>query len=280
MSGTLYVCATPIGNLGDISKRLSETLCAVDIIAAEDTRHTGKLLKHLGISKPCISYFTHNQKGHGEKIIEMLLAGKNVALVSDAGTPAISDPGEELVMLCAENGIPTVPVPGACAAISALSVSGLATGRFVFEGFLPMQKKGRMERLAELESEMRTIIFYEAPHKLVRTLEDFKSTFGANRRISLCRELTKLHEEIFRTTVGEALSTYLETSPRGEFVLILEGATEPERDVEPDISVLEHVEMHEKSGMTRMEAIKKTAQERGVPKREIYDAVMREKESL
>ncbi len=274
MSGTLYVCATPIGNLEDISERLRKTLSEVDLVAAEDTRHTAKLLKHLEISKPCISYFTHNRKGHGEVIIKELLAGKNVALVSDAGTPAISDPGEELVQMCAAENIRTVPVPGACAAISALSVSGLSTGRFVFEGFLPMQKKGRMDRLAELKNEKRTIIFYEAPHKLLRTLEDFKSAFGETRRITLCREMTKVFEETVRITVGEAVEKYTTEPPRGEFVLVLEGA--PEEVVSfADLTVEEHVALYEKGGMSRMDAVKKVAADRNVPKREIYDIVMR-----
>lgn len=275
MSGTLYVCATPIGNLSDISERLRKTLEEVDLVAAEDTRHTGKLLEHLGISKPCISYFTHNRRGHGEVIIRELLDGKNVALVSDAGTPAISDPGEELVAMCAAENIRTVPVPGACAAISALSVSGLPTGRFVFEGFLPMQKKGRTDRLEELKTETRTIIFYEAPHKLVRTLEDFVKTFGGERRITLCREITKLFEETVRTTLSEALRKYTEEPPRGEFVLILEGATCKEEAAWESLSIEEHVAFYEKEGMSRMDAIKKVAKDRDVPKREIYDTVMR-----
>lgn len=276
MSGTLYVCATPIGNLEDISYRFVRILNEVDLVAAEDTRHTGKLLNHLGIQKPMISYFTHNRKGHGEIIIGELLSGKNVALVSDAGTPAISDPGEELVMLCAKENIKTVPVPGACAAISALSVSGLPTGRFVFEGFLSTQKKGRMDRLNELKTEKRTVIFYEAPHKLLRTLEDFCEVFGADRQISLCRELTKVFEEVYRTTVGEALERYRETPPKGEFVLILQGAPEEEKTENwENISPEAHVAMYEKEGFSRMDAIKKAAKDRNVPKREIYDAVMR-----
>ena len=274
MCGTLYVCATPIGNLSDISDRLRQTLEMVDLVAAEDTRHTGNLLRHLGISKPCISYFTHNRRGHGEVIIGELLAGKNVALVSDAGTPAISDPGEELVQLCAEAGIQTVPIPGPCAAISGLSVSGLITGRFVFEGFLSTQKKGRMDRLKELQNETRTIIFYEAPHKLVRTLADFEDTFGADRPITLCREMTKLYEEIIRTTVGEALAKYTENPPKGEFVLVVAGATPKEESWE-DMTVEDHVAMYEKEGLSRMDAIKRVAADRGVAKREIYDAVMR-----
>ncbi len=274
MSGTLYVCATPIGNLEDISDRLKNTLSEVDLVAAEDTRHTGNLLRHLGIRKPCISYYTHNARFHGEVIIKELLGGKNVALVSDAGTPAVSDPGEDLVRMCAEENIPTVPIPGPCAAISALSVSGLKTGRFVFEGFLPMQRKGRMDRLSELKAERRTIIFYEAPHKLVRTLLDFLETFGADRKISLCRELTKMHEEIIRTTVGAAAEKYAQEPPKGEFVLILEGAEEKQVSYE-DLSVEDHVALYEKEGYSRMDAIKKVAQDRGVPKREIYDRVMR-----
>ncbi len=274
MTGTLYVCATPIGNLSDISDRLRQTLEEVDLVAAEDTRHTGNLLRHLGISKPCISYFTHNRRGHGETILKALSDGKNVALVSDAGTPAISDPGEELVQQCADLGIRTVPIPGPCAAISALSVSGLVTGRFVFEGFLSTQKKGRTDRLKELKNEERTIIFYEAPHKLVRTLEDFAAVFGAERKITLCREMTKLYEEIIRTTVGEALEKYTEQPPRGEFVLVVEGASRTETAWET-LDVAEHVARYEAEGLSRMEAVKKTAADRGVPKREIYDAVMR-----
>ena len=274
MTGTLYVCATPIGNLSDISERLRNTLSEVDIVAAEDTRHTQKLLRHLGIQKPCISYFSHNEKGHGQVIINELLSGKNVALVSDAGTPAVSDPGEDLVKLCAKENIPTVPVPGCCAAITALCVSGLSTGRFVFEGFLPMQKKGRMDRLEELRTEKRTIIFYEAPHKLKRTLDDFVETFGRDRKITLCREMTKVFEEICRTTVGEAAEKYEEVPPKGEFVLVLEGAAEEVVSYE-DLSVPEHVALYEESGLSRMEAIKKVAKDRDVPKREIYDIIMR-----
>ncbi|MBE7063117.1 MAG: 16S rRNA (cytidine(1402)-2'-O)-methyltransferase [Ruminococcaceae bacterium] len=274
MTGTLYVCATPIGNLSDVSDRLRQTLEAVDLVAAEDTRHTGKLLQHLGITKPCISYFTHNRRGHGEMIVKELLSGKNVALVSDAGTPAISDPGEELVQLCAAAGVPTVPIPGPCAAISALSVSGLITGRFVFEGFLSTQKKGRMDRLEALKTEERTIIFYEAPHKLVRTLEDFAVAFGPARKITLCREMTKIFEEIIRTTVGEALERFTAQPPKGEFVLVVEGAPEIRESWE-DLSIEAHVNMYEQTGLSRMDAIKRVAADRGVPKREIYDAVMR-----
>ena len=274
MKGTLYVCATPIGNLNDISLRLRETLDAVDLIAAEDTRHSQKLLTHLGIQKPCISYFTHNRRGHGEVIIEALLEGKNVALISDAGMPAISDPGEELVAECAERGIRVSPVPGPCAAISALAISGLSTGRFVFEGFLSTQKKGRMDRLSELADEKRTMIFYEAPHKLLRTLEDFVTVFGAERKISLCREMTKLYEETLRMTMAEAVSYYTAQPPKGEFVLIVEGKEEKAENWDT-VSVEEHVAIYTKEGMSKMDAVKRVAKERGVPKRDVYDAVMK-----
>lgn len=274
MKGTLYVCATPIGNLNDISKRLCDTLEAVDLIAAEDTRHSKKLLSHLGIQKPCISYFTHNRRGHGEVIINALLEGKNVALISDAGMPLISDPGEDLVAQCRAEGITVSPVPGACALVCALAVSGLSTGRFVFEGFLPMQRKGRTERLLELKHEKRTMVFYEAPHKLVRTLEDFKEAFGADRKISFCREMTKIHEEVLCFTMAEALAYFNETQPKGEFALVVQGAPEIKEDWST-LSVEEHVALYVNEGMSKMDAVKKVAQERGVPKRDVYDAVMK-----
>ncbi len=274
MKGTLYVCGTPIGNLKDISKRLAETLSMVDLIAAEDTRHSQKLLSHLGIQKPCISYFTHNRRGHGEVIIEALLSGKNVALISDAGMPAISDPGEELVMECAKNDITVSPIPGPCAAISALAVSGLPTGRFTFEGFLSTQKKGRMDRLDELKNEKRTMIFYEAPHKLLKTLEDFVTAFGADRKISLCREMTKLYEEILRMTMKEAVTYFTNQPPKGEFVLIVEGKEEPPESWDT-LSVEEHFAMYVEEGMGKMDAVKRVAKERGIPKRDVYDLVMK-----
>ncbi len=274
MSGTLYVCATPIGNLNDISKRLRDTLEMADLIAAEDTRHSGKLLSYLGIEKPCISYFTHNRRGHGEVILAALLEGKNVVLMSDAGTPAISDPGEELVADCAAQNIPVIAVPGPCAAIAGLVVSGLPTGRFVFEGFLSTQRKGRMERLAELQYEKRTMIFYEAPHKLVRTLTDFVDTFGTERKISLCREMTKLHEETLRMTMGEALQYFTENAPRGEFVLIVGGTEEKPAEWE-EMTIEAHFSMLLEDGMSKMDAVKKVAAERGIPKRDVYDRVMK-----
>ena len=210
MAGTLYLVPTPIGNLGDISRRCAETLEAVDLIAAEDTRVTLKLLNHLDLKKPLVSYYRHNTDEAGEKILTRLLAGENVALVTDAGTPAVSDPGEDLVALCARHEVPVVALPGPCALTTALSVSGLPTGRFTFEGFLPMNKKKRCAQLEELKTEKRTMIFYEAPHKLTATLADLRDTFGPDRRVSLCRELTKLHEEVIRTTLAEAAALYRE----------------------------------------------------------------------
>ena len=224
MSGMLYLVPTPIGNLGDISPRCRKTLAEADFIAAEDTRVTLKLLNYLEIKKPLVSYYEHNKNESGPRIVQRILAGETCALVSDAGSPAISDPGEDLVRLCSEADIPISAIPGPCAAISALSISGLPTGRFCFEGFLSINKKSRQEHLSGLKHETRTMIFYEAPHKLTRTLDDLAAAFGAERRISLCRELTKLHEQVVRTTLGEACALYAQTPPRGEFVLIVDGA--------------------------------------------------------
>ena len=221
MAGTLYLVPTPIGNLGDISQRMADTLAEVDFIAAEDTRVTLKLLNHLGLKKPLLSYYRHNTGAGGQAVLDRLLAGEDGALVTDAGTPAVSDPGEELVAQCAERDIPVVAIPGPCALVTALAVSGLPTGRFTFEGFLAMNKKNRRAHLAELAGERRTMLFYEAPHKLRATLEDLAEAFGPDRRISLCRELTKLHEEVRRTTLGEAVRWYAENPPRGEFVLVV-----------------------------------------------------------
>ncbi len=223
MAGTLYLVATPIGNLGDLSRRVAETLEEVDFIAAEDTRVTVRLLNHLGIKKQQVPYHRHNTLEKGNQILERLLAGESCALVTDAGTPAISDPGEALVALCAAHGVTVIAIPGPCALISALAVSGLPTGRFTFEGFLAMNKKNRRAHLASLEGEERTMLFYEAPHKLPATLCDLRDTFGSHRRVALCRELTKLHEEVRRTTLGEAAAYYAESSPKGEFVLVVEG---------------------------------------------------------
>lgn len=277
VGGVLYLVATPVGNLSDLSSRAIKVLSEVDLIAAEDTRNTMRLLQYLGINKPMISYFEHNKRSHGQLICDRLLAGESCALVTDAGTPAISDPGEDIVALCAEKGITVTSIPGACAAILSLTLSGLPTGRFCFEGFLPVDKKERRERLERLAYEDRTMIFHEAPHKLIGTLEDMSATFGGERRISLCRELTKLNEEIMRTTLSEALAYYSDSSPRGEYVLVVEGCPEGTRrpDV-PDLnslSVEEHVAHYMNSGMSKNDAIKKTAKDRGVHKNEIYQVV-------
>ena len=231
MAGTLYLVPTPIGNLGDISPRMADTLAQADFIAAEDTRVTVKLLNHLGLKKPMVTYHRHNTAASGQAVLDRLLAGESCALVTDAGMPAISDPGEEMVALCAAAGVPVVPIPGPCALVTALAASGQPTGRFTFEGFLAMNKKNRRAHLESLRGEERTMIFYEAPHKLVATLRDLADTFGREREISLCRELTKLHEEIRRTTLGEAADWYGEETPRGEFVLVVRGA-QPEEEGE------------------------------------------------
>ena len=224
MPGTLYVVATPIGNLDDMPPRVAATFGAADFIAAEDTRVTMKLLNYLGLKKPMVSYYEHNAAQRGGQILARIQAGENCALCSDAGMPAISDPGEQIVTDALELGIPVVPVPGASACVTALAVSGQPTARFVFEGFLPVPKRDRRERLAFLQNETRTMIFYEAPHKLRGTLDDLAAAFGADRPVSLCRELTKLHEEIKKTTLGEAVAYYKENDPRGEYVLVLAGA--------------------------------------------------------
>lgn len=234
MPGTLYLVATPIGNLGDFSPRAVETLQNADFIAAEDTRVSVKLLNHFDIKKPLVSYHEHNRASAGQAILTRLLGGETCALVTDAGMPAISDPGEDLVRLCAENGVPVLAVPGCCAAVYALAVSGLPTGRFTFEGFLPSGKKERREQLHELTGETRTMIFHEAPHRLRATLADMAEAFGGDRKIALCRELTKLHEDIWKTTLGEAVEHYKANEPRGEYVLVMAGAPEtadPEQEL-------------------------------------------------
>lgn len=275
MSGRLYLCATPIGNLGDISHRCLEVLKSVDLIAAEDTRHTLKLLNHFEIEKPMTSYFEHNRKEKGEMLIEKMKEGMEIALVSDAGTPAISDPGEDLVKLCIEHAIPVSPIPGPVAGICALISSGMATGRFAFEGFIPVNKNGRIERLEKLKDDTRTLIFYEAPHKLCQTLRDMRTVFG-NRKITVCRELTKIHEEFLYFTLDEAISHFDAVQPKGEFVLILEGVDEEalleERKEEfSRLSIEEHLRLRMAEGMDEKDAIKAVAKERGVPKREIYN---------
>lgn len=274
MNGTLYLCATPIGNLGDISARCLEILENVDLIAAEDTRRTVQLLNHFGISKPLTSYHEHNKREKGEYIISLLKAGKNVAQVSDAGTPAISDPGEDLVKLCIENDITVTSVPGPVAGINALILSGLPTRRFSFEGFLSVNKRHRNEHIGSLKNDTHTLIFYEAPHKLKTTLADMAAAFGGGRRIALVRELTKLHEEVIRTTLDGAIELYGEKSPRGEYVLVVEGASESDAEKAEEwwtaLSVTEHVEKYIGDGMTSKEAVKKAADDRGLPKREVY----------
>lgn len=272
MSGTLYLCATPIGNLGDVSARCLEVFKSVDMIAAEDTRRTVQLLNHFGISKPLTSYHEHNKREKGEYIAGLIEDGKNVALVSDAGTPAISDPGEDLVRLCAEKGLLVTAIPGPVAGVNALILSGLSTSRFAFEGFLSVNKRHRREHLQSVKDDIHTLIFYEAPHKLIYTLSDMRDVFGGERRIALVRELTKLHEEVVRTTLDGAVKLYEEKSPRGEYVIIVEGAKTPEQKPQwwEEMSVSEHVERYIEEGMPQKEAIKKVAADRNVPKREVY----------
>ena len=271
MSGKLYLVPTPIGNLGDISRRMADTMAGADFLAAEDTRVTVKLLNHLGLKKPMVSYHRHNCSTAGPAIVDRLLAGESCALVTDAGTPAISDPGEDLVALCAQHDIPVEAVPGPCALICALSVSGLPTARFTFEGFLPQNKKNRRSHLDSLKGEQRTMVFYEAPHKLEDTLEDFVAVFGEERRIALCRELTKLHEEVVRTTVGQALADCATRPPRGEYVLVVEGAPEaPAQEVDPQ-AALERVAQLRGEGLSLKEACAKAGEEFGIKKRQLYD---------
>lgn len=275
MAGMLYLVPTPIGNLGDISQRCRETLESADFIAAEDTRVTLKLMNHLGIKKPLISYFEHNKASKGGVILERILAGEVCALVSDAGSPAISDPGEDLVKLCHEAGVTVCAIPGPCAVITALSISGQSTGRFCFEGFLSTAKKSRREHLDSLRKERRTMIFYEAPHKLLATLQDMADTFGADRSISLCRELTKLHEEVVRTTLGQAIQKYTDTPPKGEFVLVLAGAPEESEPAASPDDAAARVEALMAAGLSRKDAIRQTAQELNLPKNVVYDAALK-----
>ncbi len=277
MPSTLYLVATPIGNLADLSERAIKVLSEVDFIAAEDTRNTGHLLSYLQIQKPLVSYHEHNKRERGENICARLLAGESCALVTDAGTPAISDPGEDLVALCAAQGIAVTSIPGCCAGITALTLSGLPTGRFTFEGFLSVNKSDRKKHLDSLKNEPRTMIFHEAPHKLGTTLSDLRDTFGDDRRISLCRELTKLNEEVLRLTLAEAVVYYEENSPRGEYVLVLEGAREgstAEDAFWTDMSIPDHVAYYVEQGLNKKDAIKAAAKDRGVPKNEVYQAVI------
>ena len=278
MAGILYLVPTPIGNLNDISPRCAQTLAEADFIAAEDTRVSLKLLNHLEIKRSLVSYHEHNKAESGSKILVRLLAGETCALVTDAGSPAISDPGEDLVRLCAENGVTVCAIPGPCALVTALSISGLPTGRFTFEGFLSVNKKSRQEHLAGLKDETRTMIFYEAPHKLLATLQDLSAAFGAERRISLCRELTKLHEEVVRTTLGEALIKYTETPPKGEFVLIVAGAPETVKESASEGDAAARVAQLIAQGLSRKDAVRQTAAELGLPKNVVYDIALKDPE--
>ena len=272
MPATLYLVPTPIGNLGDISHRVAQTLAEVDFIAAEDTRVSLKLLNHLELKKPLVSYHRHSTDQAGQSIVQRILAGENCALVTDAGMPAISDPGEELVALCVEQGIPVVALPGPCAVVTALAVSGLPTGRFTFEGFLPTNKKNRREQLGELTGERRTMIFYEAPHKLRETLADLRDTFGGGRRISLCRELTKLHEEVLRLTLDAAVAHYETQDPRGEYVLVVEGAAEAPKEEVTLEQGLALVERYRAEGLSLKEASRKAAADTGLNRKLLYDS--------
>ena len=278
MSGRLFLVGTPIGNLGDLSPRAAEILAEADFIAAEDTRVTVKLLNHLGIKKPMVSYFEHNRAASGEKILERLKAGETCALVTDAGMPAISDPGEDLVAQCAEAGIEIAAVPGPSAVVTALALSGLPTGRFTFEGFLSTAKRSRFEHLEELRDEKRTMVFYEAPHKLLLTLKDMLAVWG-DRRIALCREMTKLHEETVRTTLAEAAAVYEAEPPRGEFVLVIEGVTETREEAYSLSDAAELVERYRLEGMSLKDAVKKASAVTGLARNAVYDAAVKQDQS-
>ena len=275
MSGILYLVATPIGNLGDFSPRAVETLEAVDFIAAEDTRVSVKLLNHFDIKKPLVSYHQHNHVTAGRAILERLLGGESCALVTDAGTPAISDPGEDLVRLCADSGVEVLSIPGCCAAVNALAVSGLPTGRFTFEGFLSVNKKARREHLAALENEVRTMIFHEAPHKLLSTLEDLAAAFGPDRPVALCRELTKLHEETIRTTLGQAADRWRDTAPKGEFVLVVAGRPPRQETAVTLETAVEQVLALRDSGTRLKDAAREVAEATGLSKNELYAAALK-----
>lgn len=278
MAGKLYLCATPIGNLDDMTLRVLRTLQEVDLIAAEDTRNSIKLLNHFEIKTPMTSYHEYNKIEKAKNLIRQMQEGKNVALITDAGTPGISDPGEELVRMCYDAGVEVTSLPGACACVTALTLSGLPTRRFCFEAFLPTDKKERQEILKELEKETRTIILYEAPHRLVRTLEELTEFLG-ERRISVCRELTKKHETVFQTTVAEALAYYRQNAPKGECVLVIEGKSREairaeEQQRWEELSVEEHMEHYLSQGIEKKEAMKLVAKDRGVSKRDIYQELL------
>ena len=271
LPSTLYLVATPIGNLDDMTFRAVKTLSECDFIAAEDTRVTAKLLSAYDIKKPLVTYEEHHKKAAGEMIVERLKNGESCALVTDAGTPAISDPGEDLVRLCAENGISVVAVPGACAAVNALALSGISTRYFLFEGFLDGKDNAKKERLNELSTYPQTLIFYEAPHRLTDTLSLMEQTLGGGRKISLCRELTKRNEEVVRTTVSEALKKYRNEAPRGEFVLVVEGRTKSTDCFWENMTIKEHVEYYVNNmSLDKMSAVKATAKDRGLPKNAVY----------
>ena len=274
--GKLYLVATPIGNLADLSERAVKVLSEVDFIAAEDTRNSGRLLSYLGISKPMVSYFEHNKRERGEQIARRLEGGESCALITDAGTPAISDPGEDMVALCAARGIPVTSIPGPVASITALTLSGLPTGRFCFEGFLSVNKAERRERLRELSSERRTMLFHEAPHKLRATLKDLAAAFGEDRRIALCRELTKINEEIQRMTLGEAIAFYEAQDPRGEYVLVVDGTSAAPVSAAfwESMDIPAHVNHYINQGYSKMDAIKQAAKDRGVPKNQVYQEMI------
>jgi 16S rRNA (cytidine1402-2'-O)-methyltransferase len=277
MAGKLYLVGTPIGNLGDLSPRALETLREADFIAAEDTRVSLKLLNHFDIRKSLVSYYEHNKYASGEKILERILAGETCALVTDAGMPAVSDPGEDLTAMCAERGVEVVAVPGPSALIAALALSGLPTGRFTFEGFLSVNKRERAEHLDSLKREERTMIFYEAPHKLLRTLEALLSALG-NRRISVCRELTKLHEETLRTTLSDALAYFTQAPPRGEFVLVVEGAPKETQATASPEDALRIMERYRAEGRSMKEAARLAAADTGFSKNELYQQALQNKE--
>ena len=279
-TGTLYLCATPIGNLEDMTFRAVRMLQEVDLIAAEDTRNSIRLLNHFDIHTPMTSYHEYNRIEKGHRLVSLLLEGKNIALITDAGTPGISDPGEDLVRMCRDAGVPVTSLPGACACVTALTISGLPTRRFCFEAFLPSDKKERQKVLEELKTETRTTILYEAPHRLKKTLQELRDVLG-NRRLSICRELTKKFETVAETTLEEAAALYEQQEPRGEYVLVLEGRSrssmeEEERSQYEKMSVREHVERYEAQGMDRKEAMKQAAKDRGVSKRDIYQELLNE----
>ncbi len=283
MTGTLYLCATPIGNLEDISMRVLRVLQEADLIAAEDTRTSGNLLRHFEIHTPLTSYHKFNEEAKGDELVEKLIAGTNIALISDAGTPAISDPGEILVRKCLENGVPVTSLPGANACITALTISGQSTRRFCFEGFLPADNKEKKAVLAELKDETRTIVLYEAPHRLKKTLRLLEETLGGDRSITLCREITKKFETADKATIAEALAALEEKDARGEYVLVIAGKSREEKARETaasfsDLSPAEHVAMYEAKGESRKDAMKLAAKDRGVSKRDIYQALLEAEE--